>query len=196
MEKKKVLEVYRRYLKSLDDQNANIGDSLAALNNWLNKAFETPSADGLKGRLKTDAVYHAIKALNARGINSCKQMAGSSWNGNAVQSCYERLNSINNYYQQAMQGEGRESMNLSTAAFGKFLKEFEVEAPWLYIYMHIAYSKTAAGQWFTKHREMMEQHRQVMQELEDSVATQPTMTEEDELRLSVQAQILESCKED
>lgn len=174
MEKKKVEEVYRRYLKSLNDQNANIADNLASLSQWLS----THTTEPLKCDIKVDAVYQAMKAIDRRRI-SCKTEAGMSWDKSAVERCYNLLNNLD----QALKEDDTPRAKVISTTFWKHVNKYEFDMPWLYLYMHIAYSRTFAGSWMGRNREMALEHDQLMKRLE-----------QDDNRLTVQSKIVESTK--
>lgn len=182
MEKKKVLEVYRRYLSSLNNQNADIAINLDAFFNWIDKHTE----EELRGKLKVDAIYQTIKAVQRQNI-SCKQMAGGNWNKDAVQHCYLLLNNLN----KALEEDDDTRARVISVSLWKHINSFRSDMPWLYLYMHIAYSKTFAGSWLTKHREMLANHQQLIEELGEEYEMQNA---KDDLRLTVQSQIVDLCK--
>lgn len=163
MNKNEVLEVYRRYLTSLNDKNANIGEKLAAWEEWLeaNTDYTNEEEDALRGRLRCDSLYQALKAIEHRHI-SCKQMAGLTWNRDAVQHCYLLLNNLN----KALDKEEDSKARVITISLWKHALKFRNDAPWLYLYMHIAYSRTFAGSWINRHRKMMDEHNELMKILE------------------------------
>ena len=163
MNKKEVLEVYRRYLTSLNDKNANIGENQAAWEEWLeaNTDYTNEEEETLRGELRVDSLYQALRAIDRWHI-SCKQMAGSTWNRDAVQHCYLMLNKLN----KAMDEGDESKMRIITMSFWKHVMKLRSDAPWLYLYMHIAFSRTHAGSWLNRHREMMDKHNQLMKFLE------------------------------
>lgn len=163
MNKKEVLEVYRRYLTSLKDQNANIGENQAAWEEWLeaNTDYSNEEEDTLRGKLRSDSIYQALRAIERWHI-SCKQMAGSTWNKDAVQHCYLLLNNLNKTLSEGEDSKAR----VITISLWKHALKFRQDAPWLYLYMHIAYSRTFAGSWLNRHRKMMDEHNELMKLLE------------------------------
>lgn len=171
MDKKEVLEVYRRYLTSLNDQNANIGENLDAWEEWLedNTDYSNEEEEALRGRLRCDSIYQALRAIERWHI-SCKQRAGATWNKDAVQHGYLLLNNLN----KALD-EGEDSRaKVITISFWEHVLKFRNDAPWLYLYMHIAYSRTFAGSWLNRHRIMMDKHNELMKFLEQCDQPDPS----------------------
>lgn len=179
MEKTKVLNVYRRYLKSLSDPNASIGTNVSSIFQWFSKNVEN---EKLSDRLKLDAIYQALRVVEARQL-SCKRAAGNTWDEEGVKKFYRMLDNLN----QALKLDDDPRARVITVSLRDHMTSFINESPWVALYMWHKYSSTYAGSWLTKHREMMKEH----QDLLDELATEET---EAEARLAVQGQIMESAR--
>lgn len=180
---KSILDIYSRYLKSLSDQNANIGENFAAMEGLLYQVVET---DDLRGRLHADIVYQTLKAIIQRRL-SCKQ-AAPYWDVDVVQQLYTRLNTLN---QTLREGDNERAMVITTNMF-KLIDQFQDDNPWLCLYMYLAYSRTFAGSWLTRHRERMADHQEIMQLLQEQ-CDNPAPPQTDP-KLAIQTQIVESSK--
>lgn len=155
---KTITEVYKRYLDSLKNENADIAINLISMRDWANENIDEPQ---LRGKLKCDAVYQALKALNERK-ESCKQKAGSNWDKDAVQKLYERLNNLD----RAFKAEDETKVKIiATKLIEEFIESFKEKSPWLYLYMWHAYSNSYAGQWLRDNADMNREHQQLIDSL-------------------------------
>ena len=184
MNKKKVLEVFRRYLNSLEDQHSNIGENTSAVLRWLEENAQQP----LMGETRTQCLYEAVQAIQNRGI-SCKRQAGSTWDGNAVKKFYKVLDNLSEAFSQ---GDDERCYVLGVT-LGKLMYSATLDAPWLGLYMWLCYSRSKPGSWLADKRKMTESFHQIVEELEREDDDRPS---ESDARLSAQAKIVEASKEE
>lgn len=175
MDKKKVLEVFSRYLNSLEDQHSNIGENTSAVLRWIEQNTQHP----LMGKAQMQCIYEAVQTIQERGI-SCKKQAGSTWDGNVVKKFYKTLDNLSEAFNQ---GDDERCYVLGVT-LSKLMYSATLDAPWLGLYMWLCYSKSKPGSWLTNKRMMAEDCRKLVEELE----------QEDDVRLTAQAKIVEASK--
>ena len=157
MNKKKVLEVFRRYLNSLEDQHSNIGENTSAVLRWLEENAQQP----LMGETRTQCIYEAVQAIQNRGI-SCKRQAGSTWDGNAVKKFYKVLDNLSEAFDRC----DDERCYILGVNLANLMHSATLDAPWLGLYMWLCYSRSKPGSWLNNHRRMMDEHNELMKLLE------------------------------
>lgn len=162
---KTITEVYKRYLDSLKNENADIAINLISMRDWANENIDEPQ---LRESLKLDALYHALKALNERK-EICRQKAGSNWDKDAVQKLYERLKNLDraakSYYVSETGVDEKKKLVIIATALNSFIESFKEKSPWLYLYMWHAYSNSYAGQWLRDNADMNREHQQLIDSL-------------------------------
>lgn len=182
MEKRKVLEVFRRYQNSLEDQHSNIGENTSAVLHWLEENVQQP----LMGEVRVQCLREAVQAIQNRAI-SCKRQAGSTWDGNVVKKFYKTLDNLSGAFDQG----DDERCYILGVTLSKLMYSATLDAPWLGLYMWLCYSKSKPGSWMTNKRKMTEDCRELVEELEREDDDQPS---ESNARLSAQAKIVEASK--
>ena len=153
MKKKEILEVYRRYVKSLRDRNADLVANYQAMDRVLDKHCEDKE---LRGLLYHDLMFVTLATIKTRGI-ILRDLAGGNWNSYAVKECYSRIKKL----QEAWDDDF--DTNRFTALFTRFCKwveQFE-DMPCLYLYFWQVYSNTEMGCWLTR-RDKNEEHEEVL----------------------------------
>lgn len=143
--KQKTIEVYRRYLSSLQDKNANIGECFQAFETWLRKNCEDQD---LKGELEVVSLHKTLKAIKDRRIN-CRQESKGSWDSTAVKTCYKRVDNM----EQAHDATESKELKVMTTAFHKFVNSFR-SMPWMQLYMYQVYSEKEVGHWITSRQKL------------------------------------------
>lgn len=143
--KQKTIEVYRRYLSSLQDKNANIGECFQAFEVWLKKNCEDKE---LKGELEVVSLHKTLKAIKDRQIN-CRQESKGNWDTTAVKTCYKRIDNMEQVHEET---EAKE-LRIMTTAFHKFVNAYH-SMPWLQLYMYQVYSEKEMGYWITSRQKL------------------------------------------
>ena len=90
MKTKEILEVYRRYVKSLRDRNADLVANYRAMDRVLTKHCEDKR---LKGLLDIDLKFVTLTTIKSKGI-ILRDLAGGNWNSYAVKECYSRIKKL------------------------------------------------------------------------------------------------------
>ena len=175
MTRKDILEVYRRYVKSLKDKNADLIANFQAMDRVLNKHCEDKE---LKGLLNTDLWFITLNSIKTRGIK-LKDLAGGNWNSHAVKQCYSKISKL----QEAWDDDY--DTNRFKVLFTQFCKWVELyeDMPCLYLYFWQVYSNTEMGCWLTK-RSKNEDHEKVLRLLQqvDSEASDTNETHSDQTK--------------
>ncbi len=160
MSNKEIIEVYRRYVKSLREKNANLIRNFQAMNRVLS---EHCSDQELKADLYIDLLYVTLKSIKSRGI-ILRDHAEEDWNSFAVKECYSKIKKMN----ERWSAEEYEAFNILFTRFCKWVFGFE-ELPCLHLYFWQVYSNTEMGYWLTS-KEKNETHKAVQELLANEKA--------------------------
>ena len=169
MKTKEILEVYRRYVKSLRDRNADLVANYQAMDRVLDKHCEDKE---LRGLLDIDLKFVTLTTIKTKGI-ILRDLAGGNWNSYAVKECYSRIKKL----QEAWDDDF--DTNRFTALFTRFCKwveQFE-DMPCLYLYFWQVYSNTEMGCWLTR-RDKNEEHEEVLRLLKQLDSAEDPETSE------------------
>lgn len=156
-----VVEVYKRYLTSLRDKNANIAENFKAIQKWMD---DNCGDQGLKRVLTTDSIYQVLKELRARELK-CKDQSHGNWDSDAVQETYKLLSKMDNALKDVSEGSGSQNKLVQlTSMFWKLWNACE-DMPWLQLYMLQCYSDRNVGKGLRGHN--CKEHQLAKKLLED-----------------------------
>jgi len=138
----KVLDAYRRYLKTLEDKNTDFGGNYKAMKEYISSRCTGADRTALFSVL----TYETVKAVKGHGIK-CVSKAGDGWDRVAVQELYTKLNSMQTTWDKRDTEDVKERLAVQCESFFKLVYK-NADKPWLQLYMYQCYSVREFGKWF------------------------------------------------
>lgn len=141
MEREKVLECVRRYLNHIEEESANVGESYAMVDRWINENCEDKE---FKGIIRLYVLHRTLQVINKSEIN-CKQSSQGNWSSEDVQTCYKKLDRLEKEFPDIFCGDLTFKRLLDD--FSKFIEALAISKPWLYLYFCKVYADKEFGKW-------------------------------------------------
>ena len=139
MDKKKIVEVYKRYRKSLSVEGSDIIGNFEAIHKWL---MENCEDKDVQVTLNYGSVCKALKTAEKQKLNYRNNSSGV-WNGSVAKMGYQLAKAT---YKASKDGDKQKFKDCLTDLFGLF-SETENKPP-LFLYVCYCYFLTEVGHSF------------------------------------------------
>jgi len=145
MSNKEILEVYRRYVVSLSEENADLATNYQAMDRFISEHCEDKE---LKGLLYMDILYVALCFVRLNEVR-LKDLAHGNWDSHAVKECYSRVKNL----KEAFNEYDSARFIYLFSKFCNWVNGFE-SSPCLQLYFWQVYSDTNMQMFINNHNKL------------------------------------------
>lgn len=141
MENIKVLQCVKNYLKHIEKQNVNVGESYGKVEQWLKDNCDDKE---LKSIMRLYVLHRTLQVINKKQLKHIKEAQGN-WDTDFVRRCYKRLEELQVKFNDIFASD-REIRN-DLKSFSDSIEPYCTTKPWMYLYINKVYTEKDFGKW-------------------------------------------------